>query len=66
MTIQIPGPIGPLEAIVEGPEDGVTPQPVICIICHPLSTEGGSLHNKLLGLIRAALSRTFFLRRTFV
>lgn len=55
MTIQIPGPIGPLEAIVEGPEEGVTPQPVICIICHPLSTEGGSLHNKVVTMTSRAL-----------
>ena len=55
MTVMIPGPIGPLEAVIEAPEDGVKPQPVLAIICHPLSTEGGSLHNKVVTMTSRAL-----------
>lgn len=53
--MHIPGPIGPLEAVAEGPEEDVTPQPVVAVICHPLSTEGGSLHNKVVTMASRAL-----------
>lgn len=53
--IFIPGPIGPLEAIIESPEADVPAQPVIAIVCHPLSTEGGSIHNKVVTMSARAL-----------
>lgn len=54
-TFFIPGPIGPLEAVIDSPEPDVTAQPVIAIVCHPLSTEGGSLHNKVVTMAARAL-----------
>lgn len=54
-TVRIDGPIGPLEAIFEGPETDAVAQPVVAVICHPLSTEGGSLHNKVVTMTARAL-----------
>ena len=51
----IDGPAGPLEAIVEPPEADVRAQPVVAIVCHPLPTEGGSLHNKVVTMTARAL-----------
>lgn len=54
-TVRVDGPIGPLEAIFEGPETDAVAQPVVAVICHPLSTEGGSLHNKVVTMTARAL-----------
>ncbi|MEO6366095.1 MAG: alpha/beta fold hydrolase [Luteimonas sp.] len=51
----IDGPAGPIEAIVEPPEADVPAQPVVAIACHPLSTEGGSMHNKVVTMTARAL-----------
>lgn len=45
--VAIPGPVGPLEAIVEAPDAAVPAQPVVAVFCHPLPTEGGTMHNKV-------------------
>ena len=44
--VVIPGPAGALEAVIEAPSADAT-QPVIAVFCHPLPTEGGTLHNKV-------------------
>jgi len=49
------GPVGPLEVVVDPPKADVTPQPVVAIVCHPLSTEGGTLHNKVVTMAATAL-----------
>lgn len=49
------GPAGPLELIVEPPEPDIAAQAVVAIICHPLPTEGGSLHNKVVTMTARAL-----------
>ena len=54
-TLLLDGPAGPLEVAVDLPEAGVTPQPVVAIICHPLSTEGGTMHNKVVTMTARAL-----------
>ena len=54
-SVRVDGPIGPLEAIFEGPETDAVAQPVVAVICHPLSTEGGSLHNKVVTMTARAL-----------
>ena len=47
--ITLEGPEGPLEAHVDWPEDGEPVKPVTAVICHPLPTEGGTMHT--IGLI---------------
>lgn len=49
------GPTGQLEAIVEPPDADVPAQPVVAIVCHPLPTEGGSMHNKVVTMTARAL-----------
>jgi alpha/beta superfamily hydrolase len=41
------GPAGALEAVLEAPDAGVPAQPVVAVFCHPLPTEGGTMHNKV-------------------
>lgn len=45
--LMLDGPAGGLEVIVEAPEAGVPAQPVVAVFCHPLPTEGGTMHNKV-------------------
>ncbi|MDX3931493.1 MAG: alpha/beta fold hydrolase [Stenotrophomonas sp.] len=46
-TLVLAGPVGPLDAAVDLPKPEVPAQPVTAIVCHPLSTEGGTMHNKV-------------------
>ncbi len=54
-TLSLPGPAGALEAAVEMPEPDVAPVPVIAVVCHPLPTEGGSMHNKVVTMAARSL-----------
>ena len=54
-TLTLQGPTGPLEVAIDLPEGEVTARPVTAIICHPLSTEGGSMHNKVVTMAARAL-----------
>lgn len=54
-TLLLDGPAGPLEVAVDLPEAGVAAQPVLAVLCHPLSTEGGSMHNKVVTMAARAL-----------
>jgi alpha/beta superfamily hydrolase len=52
---EIPGPVGPLEALLEEPKSG--PRAAV-VFAHPLPTEGGTMHTKMCfqgakGLVRA-------------
>ena len=49
----IPGPAGRLE-IAFDPADAPA-RPVLAIVCHPLPTEGGSMHNKVVTMTARAL-----------
>src|SRR5690606_36940724 len=51
-TLSIAGPAGALELAVDRAE---RPRPVVAIVCHPLPTEGGTMHNK--GVTMAARAR---------
>ena len=53
--IMIDGPVGPLEASVDLPEGDVTPLPLVVVLCHPLSTEGGTMHNKVVTMAARSL-----------
>ncbi len=46
-VLQLPGPAGRLEVAADPPDAGVPALPVTAVVCHPLSTEGGSMHNKV-------------------
>ncbi len=49
------GPLGPLEAVLDLPDEDTERRPLTVILCHPLSTEGGSLHNKVVTMAARAL-----------
>lgn len=53
-SLTLPGPAGALELSVEHPAD-VPPRPLVAVLCHPLSTEGGSMHNKVVTMAARAL-----------
>jgi len=53
--VTLAGPAGALELFVELPEDGVVPLPLVAIVCHPLPTEGGTMHNKVVTMTARAL-----------
>ncbi|MCQ7044154.1 hypothetical protein MRO49_25670, partial [Escherichia coli] len=54
-TLSLQGPAGVLELAIDPPEADATPLPLTAIVCHPLSTEGGSLHNKVVTMAARAL-----------
>ena len=54
-TLVLPGPAGALELHVEPPDAEAVPRPVVAVICHPLSTQGGSMHNKVVTMTARAL-----------
>ena len=51
----IDGPAGRLEIALDAPDADSVAQPVLAIVCHPLSTEGGSMHNKVVTMTARAL-----------
>lgn len=53
--LAIDGPAGRIEAALDCPEDDVPAQAVLAIVCHPLPTEGGSMHNKVVTMTARAL-----------
>lgn len=54
-TLSISGPAGRIEAAFDAADAEATPQPVLAIICHPLPTEGGTMHNKVVTMAARAL-----------
>ena len=54
-TLLLPGPAGVLEVAVDAPEADVPAVPVVAIVCHPLPTEGGTMHNKVVTMASRAL-----------
>ncbi len=51
----IAGPTGRIETAFD-PADAEAPaQPIIAIVCHPLPTEGGTMHNKVVTMVARAL-----------
>ena len=53
--LTLPGPAGALEIAVDPPDAEAVAQPVIAVICHPLPTEGGSMHNKVVTMAARSL-----------
>ena len=54
-SLVLAGPAGALEAAVDLPEDDVAVRPVTAVVCHPLPTEGGTMHNKVVTMVARAL-----------
>ena len=54
-TLELPGPAGRLEVAVDLPGDEVARVPVVAVVCHPLPTEGGTMHNKVVTMVARAL-----------
>lgn len=54
-VLALDGPVGALELTVERPDADVPARPVIAVVCHPLSTEGGTMHNKVVTMTARAL-----------
>ncbi|MFZ7095206.1 alpha/beta hydrolase [Luteimonas dalianensis] len=54
-TLTLPGPAGGLEVAVDFPDDDVAALPLVAIICHPLPTEGGTMHNKVVTMAGRSL-----------
>jgi alpha/beta superfamily hydrolase len=52
-ALSIPGPAGRLEAALDLPDAAA--RPVLAIVCHPLPTEGGTMHNKVVTMVGRAL-----------
>ncbi|MCD9029553.1 alpha/beta fold hydrolase [Luteimonas sp. BDR2-5] len=53
--LTLPGPGGALEAAVDLPEADVPALPLVAVVCHPLPTEGGTMHNKVVTMVARAL-----------
>jgi alpha/beta superfamily hydrolase len=53
--VTLAGPAGALELHVDLPGDEATPLPLVAIVCHPLPTEGGTMHNKVVTMAARAL-----------
>ncbi|MFC5578902.1 alpha/beta hydrolase [Lysobacter niabensis] len=53
VALTLPGPAGDLETAVDLPEGPA--QPIVAIVCHPLPTEGGTMHNKVVTMAARAL-----------
>ncbi len=51
--LMLPGPTGVIEVMVEGPEADA--RPIVAVLCHPLPTEGGTMHNKVVTMAARAL-----------
>ena len=54
-TFTLPGPAGALEVAVDLPDEDVAAVPVVAIVCHPLPTEGGTMHNKVVTMAARSL-----------
>ena len=53
--LTLAGPVGDLEAIVDLPDAEVDARPLVAVVCHPLPTEGGTMHNKVVTMAARAL-----------
>ncbi|HEY0335031.1 MAG TPA: alpha/beta fold hydrolase [Stenotrophomonas sp.] len=54
-TLLLDGPAGALDVSIDLPEAAEAAVPVVAIVCHPLSTEGGTMHNKVVTMTARAL-----------
>jgi alpha/beta superfamily hydrolase len=52
---EIPGPLGPLEALIDNPSGALR---AVVVFAHPLPIEGGTMHTKVVFQSAKALART--------
>lgn len=55
VPVTLPGPAGSLEAAVDFPDGDIPAIAVTAIVCHPLPTDGGTMHNKVVTMLSRAL-----------
>ena len=53
--LQIAGPVGSLEALLELPAAGAAVPAAFAVICHPHPLHGGTMHNKVVHTVARAL-----------
>ena len=53
-SLLLDGPAGALEVVVDFPEPAEA-RPLVAVVCHPLPTEGGTMHNKVVTMVARAL-----------
>ena len=53
-SLLLDGPAGALEVVVDFPEPADA-RPLVAVVCHPLPTEGGTMHNKVVTMVARAL-----------
>ncbi|MET0329164.1 MAG: alpha/beta hydrolase [Luteimonas sp.] len=51
----LPGPVGDLDAAIDLPDADVVALPLVAVVCHPLPTEGGTMHNKVVTMVARSL-----------
>jgi alpha/beta superfamily hydrolase len=56
-ALQIPGPAGPLEAIVEDPAAHGAEPPALAVVCHPHPLYQGTMRNKVVHTVARAANR---------
>lgn len=54
-SLLLPGLAGALEVAVDAPEADVPALPLLAVVCHPLTTDGGTMHNKVVTMTARAL-----------
>ena len=54
-SLLLDGPTGTLEVAVDLPEADAPPLPLLAVVCHPLPTEGGTMHNKVVTMTARAM-----------
>jgi alpha/beta superfamily hydrolase len=54
-NLMLDGPAGALEVVVEVPDADAPARALIAVVCHPLTTEGGTMHNKVVTMACRAL-----------
>jgi alpha/beta superfamily hydrolase len=55
--LEIPGPAGPLEAILEDPGAGAGEPPALAVVCHPHPLHEGTMRNKVVHTVARAANR---------
>ncbi|MGD9386896.1 MAG: alpha/beta fold hydrolase [Gammaproteobacteria bacterium] len=55
--VEIPGPAGPLEAVVEDPAAGGGEPPALAVVCHPHPLYEGTMRNKVVHTLARTANR---------
>lgn len=58
VPVTLRGPAGAIEAAVEGHDTDCPRRDLVAVVCHPLPTEGGTMHNKVVTMTARALQQS--------